>query len=434
MMRKQFVLLLAGAALFTAARAIADLTGSYVVPLDDPAIQYATRTVTDPVALFQRKLDRGEAKLEFHQELGYLPSILKHLQVPVSSQVLVFSKTSFQAARIYPKIPRALYFNDSVSVGWVKGGDVVEIASADPRQGTIFYTLDQWPASSPQLARRDDCLQCHYNGSTLGVPGLLVRSVYPDSSGSPMFHLGTHVTDHRSPLKERWGGWYVTGTHGTQTHMGNTTYDRGSTSRDRDADNVVELRRRLDTTSYLSSHSDIVALMVLEHQTRMQNLITRVGYETRMAEAAQKSINDLLKATSSEVSESTTRRINGPADELAAYILFAGETPLQAPIAGTSSFAGDFALRGPRDRKGRSLRQFDLTRRMFKYPCSYMIYSEAFDGLPEKARDRVYQRLWDVLTGSDQSPAFAHLSMNDRRTILQILRETKRDLPDFWRQ
>jgi hypothetical protein len=228
MIRKRIVLILAAVAVFTAVHATADPDGSSVVRLDDPAIEYATRPVHDPVARFQQKLDRGEANLEYDQQLGYLPSILKSLQVPISSQILVFSKTSFQAAHIYPKIPRALYFNDSVSVGWVRGGDVVEIASADPHQGIIFYTLDQWPAASPQIVRRDDCLQCHYNGSTLGVPGLMIRSVFPDISGSPMFHLGTYVTDHRSPLKERWGGWYVTGTHGSQTHLGNATYERGT--------------------------------------------------------------------------------------------------------------------------------------------------------------------------------------------------------------
>lgn len=224
MIRYRNALIAAAVALPIATLALADLSGSYVVPLDDPAIQYATRPVSDPVSKLQQRLDRGEVKLEYDPDLGYLTSVLRNLQTPVSSQVLVFSKTSFQAARIYPKMPRALYFNDTVAVGWVRGGDMLELATVDPRQGIIFYTLDQWRSTSPQLVRRDDCLQCHYNGSTLGVPGLLVRSVYPDISGVPLFHLGTFVTDHRSPLKERWGGWYVTGTHGTQTHMGNTIY------------------------------------------------------------------------------------------------------------------------------------------------------------------------------------------------------------------
>ena len=157
---------LSAAAVLLTACAFADLDGSYVLPLDDWAIQYATRPLSDPVTLLQQRIQRGEAKLEYDPDYGYLPSVLRNLQAPVSSQVLVFSKTSFQAARISPRVPRALYFNDRVSVGWVKGGDVVEIASVDPRQGVIFYTLDQEKSASPRIVRRDECLQCHASGST----------------------------------------------------------------------------------------------------------------------------------------------------------------------------------------------------------------------------------------------------------------------------
>ena len=434
MLSKRNTFVVVSVAVVTAAVALAGLSGSYVVPLDDPAIQYTTRPVSDPVAKLQKRLDRGEAKLEYHPDFGYLVSVLRNLRAPVSSQVLVFSKTSFQAARIYPRMPRALYFNDGVAVGFVRGGDVLEIAAVDPSQGVIFYTLDQWRSTAPQFVRRDDCLQCHYNGSTLGVPGLLVRSVYPDMTGVPLYPRGAFITDHRSPLKERWGGWYVTGTHGKQTHLGNVVYERGnSPARDTPSgNNVTDLRRHLDTEAYLSPHSDIVALMVLEHQTRMQNLITRVAFETRMAVASQIAIDKELKRPGGELNEGTKRRIHAAADELAAYMLFAGETPIESKIAGTSDFAAEFTKEGPRDHKGRSLRQLELTRRMFQYPCSYLIYSEAFDNLPDPARDRVYQRLWEVLTGKDTSPAFAHLSMADRHAIFEILLETKRGLPGYW--
>src|SRR3954466_4326226 len=190
--------------------AFADLSGSYVVPLDDPAIQYATRPLSDPVAKLQQRLAKGEVKLDYHPDVGYLPAMLKQLGTPVSSQVLVFSKTSFQAAHIFPKLPRALYFNDNVAIGYVRGGDVVEIASVDPKQGVIFYTLDQERTASPKIERRDECLQCHASGSTVGVPGLVMRSVYPDMVGTPILTAGSFITDHRSPLKDRWGGWYVT--------------------------------------------------------------------------------------------------------------------------------------------------------------------------------------------------------------------------------
>jgi hypothetical protein len=435
MWRKRFAAALSASAVLLAARAFADLDGSYVLPLDDWAIQYGTRPLADPVTLLQQRIKRGEAKLEYDPDYGYLKSVLRNLQAPVSSQVLVFSKTSFQAARISPRIPRALYFNDHVAVGWVKGGDVVEIASVDPRQGVIFYTLDQEQSASPRIVRRDECLQCHATGSTLGVPGLVVRSVYPDASGMPLFHVGTFITDHRSPLSQRWGGWYVTGTSGSQTHMGNMIYQDADTPKpdSTNGGNVTDLARRFDTGAYLSPHSDIVALMVLEHQSRMQNLITRVSYETRMALASQAAMNEALKRPDSEVSDSTTHRINNAADALVAYMLFAGETPLQSRIAGTSNFAAEFTKQGPEDHRGRSLRQFDLTRRMFQYPCSYLIYSEAFDHLPEQATQRIYRRLWEVLTGHDNSSTFNHLSTADRRAIYEILRDTKAGLPEYWK-
>lgn len=435
MWHNRFAAIFAAIAVLVAARANADLDGSYVLPLDDWAIQYATRPLADPVTLLQQRIKRGEVKLDYDPYYGYLKSVLRNLQAPVSSQVLVFSKTSFQASRISPRMPRALYFNDHVAVGWVKGGDVVEIASVDPRQGVIFYTLDQEQSAAPRIVRRDECLQCHATGSTLGVPGFVVRSVYPDASGMPLFHVGTYITDHRSPLSQRWGGWYVTGTHGTQTHMGNMIYEDAETPRPDTANggNVTDLARRFNTGAYLSPHSDIVALMVLEHQSRMQNLITRVGYETRMALASQSAMNEALKRPADEVSDSTTRRINNAADALVGYMLFAGEARLQSPTAGTSTFAADFAKQGPRDRRGRSLRQFDLTRRMFQYPCSYLIYSEAFDNLPEQAKARIYRRLWEVLTGKDTSSGYTHLSTEDRLAILEILTDTKSGLPEYWK-
>jgi hypothetical protein len=113
-------------------------------------------------------------------------------------------------------------------------------------------------------------------------------------------------------------------------------------------------------------------------------------------------------------------------------MLFANETRLEAPVQGTSAFATEFVALGPRDRNGRSLRDLDLNRRMFRYPCSYLIYSEAFNALPKPALDYFYQRLWEVLTGKDTSEVFGGLTMPDRQAILSILRQTRDDLPSYW--
>jgi hypothetical protein len=413
----------------------ADLGGSYVLPLNHEAIQYNSRAVKDPVVQLQEALRKGEVKLEFEPEFGYLRSMLKALDVPLSSQVLVFSKTSFQAPRIAPRLPRAIYFNDTVTVGYVRGGDVLELTAVDAEQGVSFYTLEQEPKAELSFDRQEQCLQCHATGATLGVPGLVVRSVFPDRTGMPVFQAGTFVTDHRSPLKERWGGWYVTGSHGAESHMGNTLMEdkkRLETFDPKTGQNVRDLKPYFDTGAYVSPHSDIVALMVLEHQTRMQNLITRIGFESRIAVFDSNVMNKLLGEPPGTLTESGQRRVRNPSEELLRYLLFTDEAPLSGAVAGTSGFAGEYSARGPRDGKGRSLYELDLKTRLLKYPCSPLIYSASFDGLPKPARDYIYRRLWEVLSGQDTSERFARLSASDRRAILEILRDTKPGLPDFF--
>lgn len=375
-----------------AALAFSQLDGSYTLPLEDAAINYAKAPVSDRVWRLKQDLQAGKVKLAYDADLGYLPALLAELKVPVSSQVLVFSKTSFQAPRISARTPRALYFNDVVSVGYVKGGDVLELTAQDARQGTIFYTLDQEPGGAPVLLRRDECLQCHLSGRTSGVPGLMVRSVYPDSTGMPLFQAGGFMTDHRSPLKERWGGWYVTGKHGAQQHMGNTV-SRNREQADMDyasGQNMLKLDRFFNTGAYLSPHSDIVALMVLEHMVRGHNLITRVGWETRMALAQQDAMNGLLKVPGGTVSETTRKRIDNLTEHLVKYLLFVEEAPLAGPIEGTSGFAEEFSKRGP-------LYELDLKTRLFKRPLSFLVNSEGFRALPEMVRERFWKRAGELL-------------------------------------
>jgi hypothetical protein len=196
--------------------------------------------------------------------------------------------------------------------------------------------------------------------------------------------------------------------------------------------NVTDLSDRLNTQPYLSPHSDIVALMVLEHQTRMHNLITRANFETRSAQHYDQVMNKALERPADHCSESAKRRIEAAAEKLVEYMLFSGELQLTDAIEGTSDFASEFSARGPQDSQGRSLRDFDLTRRIMKYPCSYLIYSKPFDSLPDEAKDQVYRRLFEVLSGHDESDRFAHLKTSDRQAILEILRETKPDLPSYW--
>jgi hypothetical protein len=427
MMRSSRVFLLAVAALASVC-AYAGLDGSHVLPQDHEAIGYGKEPPDDAVTRLEKRIAAGETKLEYDPTFGYLLSVLKELKVPSASQILVYSKTSFQAPRISPRMPRALYFNDDVSVGFVRGGDVVEVTAVDPRQGVMFYTIDQEKRPSPRFDRQDQCLQCHAAGSTLGIPGLLIRSVYPDRNGMPIFQAGSFITDHRSPLKERWGGWYVTGTHGQQRHLGNEIFsgpDQVKTYDGSDGANVTDLSQRIDTGAYLEPTSDIVALMMVEHQTRMTNLIIRVGWETRIAMHDREVMNKALGDPPGTMTESTLRRIHNAADELVKYMLFTDETALTSEVKGNSAFAAEYSKLGPRDSKGRSLRELDLKTRLLKYPCSPLIYSEAFRDLPEIARNYIYKRLREVLTGQDKSKDFARLSDADRAAVLEILEDTK---------
>jgi hypothetical protein len=436
-MRSRIIATAAGfaTATFTATALFGDFSGSYLVPLDHKAIQYATAPERTRVTALQQRLQGGEASLAYSPEHGYLEAVLKELRVPVSSQVLVFSKTSFQAPRIAPRTPRALYHSDDTYVGYVQGGDVIEIAAIDPQLGVLFYTLDQERMAKPQITRRGDCLQCHAGNSTIGIPGLVVRSMHVERSGMPIFNAPSYVTDHRSPLGERWGGWYVSGTHGKQLHMGNVFVEDRSHPEGLDrsrGSNLTDLASLVDTHPYLAEGSDIVSLLVLEHKTRMTNLITRTGFEVRMALHDQRPLNEMEGIAPDHIRESTARRIRNAVEELLRYMLFIDEAPLESPVEGSARYAKDFTSEGPRDSRGRSLRDLDLRHRLLRYPCSFLIYSQSFDGLPSAARDQIYRRLHEILSGKDQSPEFARLSAVDRRAILEILRETKNGLPAYF--
>ena len=400
-------------------------------------INYLTATPSNPVTRLQERLDNGETKLTFEKDRGYLSSVLEQLGISPASQMLVFSKTSFQIQRITPHRPRAVYFNDDAFVGWVQDGDVVEISTADPQLGAVFYTLQQEPSENPTFVRdRGQCIVCHASSRTSNVPGHLVRSVYPAPSGQPHFGAGTFSTDYRSPFHQRWGGWYVSGTHGKERHMGNVVAQNRDEPEELDVEagaNVTNLNDLLHTARYLTPHSDIVALMVLEHQTRMYNLITRANFETRSACHYDLIMNKALERPLDYRSESTERRIEAAVSDLVDCMLFVDEFYLKEPIQGTSTFTQEFAARGPHDSQGRSLRELDLSHRLMKYPCSYLIYSEPFEKLPAATKDQVYQCLFDVLGGTDTNEKFSHLSSNDRQAILEIVKETKSDLPGYWK-
>jgi hypothetical protein len=359
----------------------------------------------------------------------------------VESQTLVFSKTSFQYPKITPDHPRALYYNDDVYVGKVHEGKAIEIVSFDARQGAIFYLLDERKVDHPVFQRAElDCTQCHIAAGTRGVPGVLLRSVYANPSGTLVPGAPSYITDQNSPMAERWGGWYVSGRpDDSAVSMANATVVESaapvtSPLNEPSAHNLAPLGQQVyQAADYLVPGSDAVALLVLAHQTQMHNLITLTNYKTRIAlYNLSKQSPDAQTAT---VPDATRRQFEKPAEQLLHYLLFADEAPLSGldpQSLAASAFAKEFAARGPRDARGRSLRDFDLKQRVFRYPCSYLIYSDAFDAIPEPAKSYVYHRLLQILTGQDQSADFARLSPPDRRAVLEIVLETKPGLPPEW--
>lgn len=395
-------------------------------------IEYSKREPKNRVTKLIAEIKAGRTTLTAEPRTGYLRSLLAALEVPESSQMLVFSKTSLQRQRIAPDTPRALYFNDDTYVGFCQDGEVLELSVVDNELGSVFYTVDQDVHATDRFARHtDNCLICHGSSATKGVPGHVVRSVYSDADGLPILSSGTFRIDHTSPLKNRWGGWYVTGTHGKQTHLGNLVIRNKQDPEKADnsqGQNVTDLSKLFDTSCYLTPHSDIVALMVLEHQVDLHNYITQANFGTRQAVHYELSLNRELGKPLTERWDSTKSRIKSSCEPLVEYMFFCEEAPLTHKITGTSKFAAEFAQRGPRDSKGRSLRELDLETRMFKYPCSYLVYSESFATLPAEAKSYVFRRMREVLTAPEPEKKFQHLSDADRVAIREILHET---LPGF---
>ena len=403
----------------------AELPEAFEGSTDHPAIGYS-QPAHDPVSELNQKIQEGKVELKYDKTAGYLRSVLEALGIPIESQIVAYSKTSVQSQRINPKNPRTLFFNDSVVVGWVNGG-FVEVAAQDPKQGVIFYTLGKggFPGLStltmakPYFQRSDSCLQCHLSYATLGIPGMLLRSVYPDANGSPQYQARSFVTDHRLPVKQRWGGWYVTGKEESVVHLGNGTIADTDHPEGMESKFAPEsLNSRFDTNLYLSRYSDIVALMVFDHQMRMMNLLTRMNWEARYG------LYEHLPSLSTRLKEA--------ANEFVDYLLFVDEAPIEAPIHGSSGFAEKFSAQDPRDQRGRSFRQLNLKHRLLKYPCSYMIYSNAFEALASEAKEAVYRRMWEILSGHEKGAKYAKLTRADRQAVIEILHDTKKDLPDYF--
>jgi hypothetical protein len=406
---------------------------------ENAPIHYSQTRPNDAAQRLQEAQIQGKIKITREDDWSVLRQLLKHLGIPFESQVMVFSKTSKQNERISPETPRVIYFSDNAYVGYCLGG-AMEVSVIDPKLGPIFYLADpQVPAKEPIRFLRDaSCLSCHGGPFSPEVPGVLVRSVFPSADGHPITTEGSTVVDTTTPFSDRWGGWYVTGKHGQSLHRGNVIakeQPEGVDMNFKAGANATALESFFDTSEYPRKTSDIVALMVLEHQTSTQNVLTKANHSALRAMHMQQSLQKELGETVEKMPTGTARRIiDHAAEDVVDALLFKDEAALpEGGIDGDPAFQKVFTRDTPQTRDGRSLKDFQLLNRLFKYRCSYMIHSLTFTHLTPPLKETVLSSLWAVLEGKDTSGRFNYLTATERKHIQRILAETLRDAPPAWK-
>lgn len=401
-------------------------------------VNYSKSTPKDDISRIEAEIKAGTLKFEGGDRQVVL-ALMNRLHIPVSSQVLVFSKTSFQNDRISPEHPRSLYYSDTVYMGWVPGG-LVELAAIDPQLGPVFYSFDPRGLSAshpPKFARDNDCLRCHGGMFVRNIPGVVVRSVYADGKGEPIYRQGTELVDYRTPFSDRWGGWYVTGTHGNSLHRGNTFASEDGTKlvfNPAPGANLTNLAGFFDAHDYLTTSSDIVSLMVFEHQAAMQNSLTRANlscrqmldYQVRL----QKDLNEVPSTNGEPTYTSVRSMFDHAAEDVVDTLLFKDEAVLPDKIGGSAEFQHAFASNAPRSSEGNSLKDLLASEHLFKNRCSYLIYSDTFLSLPAALKQRIYARLERALDEDHPDPRYTYIHRSERQRITRILRETH---PDFGR-
>ena len=405
-----------------------------------PVIDYSGPAIRNRVSRVQQQLQSGELQLAWDPKFGYLKSLMKALDINEDSQVLVFSRTSLQVEYITGHVPRAIYFNDDTYIGYVQDSPLIEIATIDSQKGAVFYSFDNRQGRRPTYLSREGsrCLSCHDTFSQMGggVPRVMVMSAPVEDASDTRDYLHADETDDRTPLAQRWGGWYVTGRTGAQTHFGNLALrDERAGERLRqvsgkrgDIDNV---RRYVDRSRWPTDQSDVVALLVLEHQTYLQNTITRVNYKVRtiMSREDPAAAGAAQSAPPprrwEDITSADRQRLRQMMEPLVRALFFQGAATYADRIQGNNGFADRVSQLGPRDSKGRSLRELDLSTRLPRYPLSYQIYSEQFDGLPEYALEYIHSRIVEVLQGRDTTGISASMTADERKAITEILIDTK---------
>ncbi|MEK7951224.1 hypothetical protein [Luteolibacter soli] len=376
-----------------------------------PPIQYSSRKPDDAVARLLKKIEAHEVSFK-GTDAEILRAVLQELNVPVESQIVVFSKTSLQGSLIDPRNPRALYFSDSIYVGWMPGG-LIEVASIDAELGPIYYSLDPQDARNDRrtFVRETECLRCHGGETGREIPSLIARSVAATERGETVAGQAFQLTDDATPFAQRWGGWYVTGYTGMADHLGNAFNNQPNPTPS--PIRPTDLTEFFDTSKYLAATSDAGALLVFQHQVTMHNVLTRASHRSRRA---------LMEAAADP--EATQSPLASIADEVVDHLLFRGAAPLPGGIEISETFREAFSSNTPRTSDGDSLKDFSNSDRLFANRCSFLIYSESFSALPSPLKTLIFERLHTALQGGTAGERYAYLEPEERRKILAILNET----------
>lgn len=384
---------------------------------------YSTAKDNNTISRLQDAIDEQKRTLPNAAPNIILKALLAELDIPVSSQTLVFSKTSLQRKLISPQNPRALYFNDDIYIGYVPGGNIEVIAADDPT-GIMFYEFDLSEASTKRkFARTSECLTCHDTSRTQHIPGLFVRSVFPDETGLPILSWGDFDTTPASPITQRWGGWFVTGQSDPSGHMGNKWVKEGRNINTTQNINVKDLAAYTDTTKYLTNTSDILALMLLEHQTKIHNTLSAAKITFNRRTYLANVTNPDFKFTD----PTTQKVIQRHTLDILKDLLFADEFHLPGDgINGSEAFVKDFMAKA-KTYDDHSLRDLRLQKRIFKYRCSYMIHSHAFKTLPEPIKTNTLKTLYKLLTTDLEIEGLPTLSTREKTRIHAILTHTHQD-------
>ena len=379
---------------------------------DAPPHLYRTRVPADRFTRMKADLESGRIALDRTSELAFLKSLLRVLDVPVSSQMLVFSTTSLQLRFISPSNPRALFFNDDIYIGYIPGGRV-EVLSLDPELGAIFSIFDIPRDERPlRIERSEKCMNCHGSADSAYVPGLVMKSVVPGERGGSLTAFRIEQTGHGIPFEQRFGGWYVTGKPSIASELGNVIgrYSNGAMLKQR-----LEPGALFDFARYPVATSDVLPQLLLEHQAGFVNRVVEASYRTRTA----------LHASGGKLTPEQERELDEQARIVTRYLLFADEAPLPAGgVKGDAEFKKDF--------QKTPLRELDLQTRLLKRRCSYMIGSPVFQGLPPQMKRRIYRRLGEALATENADAEYAYLPVVEKREIRASLKTMLSDLPREW--